>query len=184
MTKQDVINLFIEKESDQSFFNDAVRALQKAPAKNLSLISFYNRSGFSKQRVKSLAYDVKKAWNIKDAEIKEANAPEPVAELPDELKEELAAADLDQMNYNKEIKPLAATVAKALNHSFTNQKKATLVNFLQQKKSEYGLNEVLEDQETEKEQEAEQEAEQETENEQETQNEQQAENEQETKSEA
>ena len=141
MTKQEVIEVFVEKKSNASLFNDLMRCLQQAPLKNLSLISFYNRSGFSKQRLKSLIYDVKKAWGIKDAEIKKAAKPKEKPVLSKELQFKLAEVDLDQLNYNDQLKPIAAEVAKELDHTFLNQKKSTLLDFLKEKKSEYGLKE-------------------------------------------
>lgn len=145
MTKQEVIQLFVDKKSNESLFNDLMRALQQAPLKNLSLVSFYNRSGFSKQRLKSLIYDVKKAWAIKDADIKKISEADKEPVLSEKLQQKLAQSDLDQMNYNDELKPLAAEIAKELNHKFLNQKKDTLLGFLSQKKSEYGLNEPAKD---------------------------------------
>ena len=148
MTKEQVIQLFVDKKSNESLFNDLMRALQQAPLKNLSLVSFYNRSGFSKQRLKSLIYDVKKAWAIKDADIKKVSEADKEPVLSEELQQKLAEADLEKMNYNDELKPLAAEIAKELNYKFLNQKKDTLLGFLSQKKSEYGLNEPAKDPES------------------------------------
>lgn len=141
MTKQEVIQLITNGGSGPSYYVSLKNALAQAPAKNLSLISHYNRQAYSAQRLNTLVYDVKKAWSIKDADLKAAPKAEAKQKLKPEAKskvnsEDWTSLDLSSLDYRKELKPLAAQVAEQSGDEPKSQKKADLIAFLKEKKSE------------------------------------------------
>lgn len=71
--KIEVLNYFKSlPKSLEEQFNTAFQLFRKCPAKSMSQLTFYNRAGFSKNNLKSLHYDLKKAAGVSDAEIKAA----------------------------------------------------------------------------------------------------------------
>jgi len=160
MDKKKVINKIKDAElNERQRFSALIPALSSAPRKNLSLTAHYNRSGFSKDRLKSLIYDVQKAWSISDAELRnavfvvkkgkkakkskkadlgkedETQTEEEKANALQQANEELKALDLEKAGYH-EFKGLAFTLAKLLDVELQDKTSATLSAFLaEQKKS-------------------------------------------------
>jgi len=137
MTKQEVISILNSKGSDQSKFGRLILALQQAPVKNLASVSFYNRSGFSAQRFKTLVYDVKKSYGITDGDLSAKPKAAPKAPEPKKDSKEIdLEVDFEALDYHKELRPLAADVAEATGDEPASQKKADLIAFLEQAKKE------------------------------------------------
>lgn len=143
MTKQEAIKILKSDQSPSQKFMALLMALQQAPQKNFVLVGSYNRRGFSPNALKSLKYDVKKAFEIKDSDltekvkaIKDESLNADVKIDKEEVQKWLLEADLENLNYNKELKPLASDVSKAFGGEPESQKKVDLMAFLQQKKSD------------------------------------------------
>lgn len=69
MEKSEVVQIINGENSEKQKFSELVMALSKAKYPNLSLVSHYNRSGYSKSNFSTLLYDVKKAFGIKPADL-------------------------------------------------------------------------------------------------------------------
>jgi len=143
MTKEDVILILNDSSSDKSKFSRLIPALQQAPIKNLANVSYYNKAGYSAQRFKTIVYDVKKSYSITAADLSafqkvEKSKPEgktAKATTPLDLKTALDV-DIHALNYHKELRPLANDVADHLGEELESQKKADLIAYLEEKKSE------------------------------------------------
>lgn len=146
MTKDEVVKIINSDLSDSAKYGALTQSLNKAPVKNLSLVNFYNRSGFSKARLKTLEYDVKKAFNISKADLsakvdpKSAKSKPVDAENTEDVQTDFDIqvalnADFASLNYHKELKPLANDVADFLGEELKSQKKADLIAYLEEKKS-------------------------------------------------
>lgn len=140
MTKDEVITIINSDLSEPAKFGALTQALNKAPVKNLSMANFYNRSGYSKARLKTLEYDVLKAFSISKADLSSVVSSKPKAKNPKpEAKSDFdieTALDVDfsTLNYHKELRPLASDVADALGEELESHKKADLIAYLEEKK--------------------------------------------------
>ncbi len=168
MEKSEVVKIMLSESSEKQKFSELVMALSKAEHPNLTLVSHYNRSGYSKSNFSTLVYDVKKAFNIKASDMRvvtkkekvdvatseasteevnsiEVNAEEVIAEEVSTEKtdlelanEKLAEIDLSSANYHQEIVPLANELAQLLNLELPGKSKAVLVSFLEEQKKSLG----------------------------------------------
>lgn len=99
---------------------------------------FYNAAMYSPVNLESLEYDLKKLCGITDREVKKlvsANKQEVkdldvIVELPEEIVERLKQVNLEELNYNSELKPLAKNISEALGVEPTSQKKVDLIAFI------------------------------------------------------
>lgn len=110
MDKNEVINLLKDQEkSPREKFSLLVMALNSAPHKNFALVSHYNRSGFSFARLKSLTYDVQKAYAITDAQLKRFEKKKAVKILKSD---EMKATDAVEHIQKTDFKDLKSFLAK------------------------------------------------------------------------
>lgn len=110
MDKNEVINLLKDQEKNpREKFSLLVMALNSAPHKNFALVSHYNRSGFSSARLKSLTYDVQKAYAITDAQLKRFEKKKVVKILKSD---EMKATDAVEHIQKTDFKDLESFLAK------------------------------------------------------------------------
>lgn len=124
-------------------FNALLQSFMQHPLKPGAAARHYNSAGFSKERLETLIYDVKKVYEISDVQLREFN-PEPEKErgikivgagntqdaFVTEALKELLDADLENLDYHKELKPLAANVANELGEQIDSFKTEDLKNYL------------------------------------------------------
>src|SRR5690606_14358644 len=143
MEKSKVIEVLHRNEEPQKQYNELLQLFMKHPHHGPALAKYYNASGFSKTNLETLRYDIKQTYDIADKEVREFVAEEKaeekkVAEAPKlteaEISEKLSV-DLDSLDYNKELKPLATEISNALGHEIPNYKKETLQNYLKDQKA-------------------------------------------------
>ena len=99
---------------------------------------FYNAAMYSPVNLESLEYDLKKLCGITDREVKKlvsANKQEVkdldvIVELPEALKAKLQDLDVENANYNTELKPIAKELSEALGVEPISQKKVDLIAFI------------------------------------------------------
>lgn len=138
MTKQEVIERLKAKQTDSQKFMALLLALQQAPNKNFTLVGSYNRKGYSPSQLKTLKYDVKKAYNIShtDLSAKATKTESKPKYDKEEIFKNLVEVNLYKLDYHKGLKPLAADLAERLGGEPKSLRKADLIDFIEEKKSD------------------------------------------------
>tara|TARA_R100000306_G_C4373305_1_gene140904 strand:- start:1013 stop:2182 length:1170 start_codon:yes stop_codon:yes gene_type:complete len=146
MEKKKVIEALNKNDEPQKQFNELLQLFIKHPHHGPSLAKYYNASGFSKENLQTLKYDVKQTYGITDAEVRALAEEEKalkkkqekeLAEIKLKVKitEDLSKFDFENADYRKELKPFAVEVSNALGHELPNMKTETLVSYLQDQKA-------------------------------------------------
>lgn len=119
-------------------FNAAMKLLRKSPFHNVMVLRAYNNAGYTPQNLKSIIYDLQKAFGISDKElrlrVKVVGMNTDENEYSD-LQNQLLNSVLEDLDYHKELKPLASALAEETETELADFKKETLLNFLQEHKS-------------------------------------------------
>ena len=140
MTKTDVLtHLSDQSLSDREKYSTLLSALQSAPIKSLNLVSYYNRSGFTRQNFVSIKYDVQKAWDISRKELSSFKAKE-TEKVSSNFKLDQSKEDLKNLSW-PELRSLNSHVCDELKLEERPTKKADIIEFL----SQFTVNEVDED---------------------------------------
>lgn len=143
--KEQVLELLRDnKMKAHEKFNDALYLLRKHPHANPIAVRNFNQRGVSPEGLKNLLYDLKQVYKITDAEVRskkqlvpqtpKKEKPETIGGLPKSLAEQLAEINIEDANYHKELKPLAADIADFIGVELENWKTETLTHFLQTQK--------------------------------------------------
>ena len=119
-------------------YKGLVEKLKELDGATPSQKRFYNAAMYSPVNLEGLEYDLKKLCGITDREVKKlvsANKQEVkdldvIVELPEEIVERLKQVNLEELNYNSELKPLAKNISEALGVEPTSQKKVDLIAFI------------------------------------------------------
>lgn len=143
MEKTKVLEVLRNNDSPQKQYNDLLQLFMKHPHHGPAQAKFYNASGFTKPNLETLQYDIKKCYGISDTEVR--NFVPEKKEAPEEkaLQAKKGAADLleqldvnfEELDYHKELKPLALEVSNSLGHELPNMKTATLIAYLNDEKA-------------------------------------------------
>lgn len=144
MEKTKVLEVLRNNDSPQKQYNDLLQLFMKHPHHGPSLAKYYNASGFSKANLDTLKYDIKQTYGITDAEVRnfvpekkaeKVNLEKASEELNNALGEQLLKIDVDQLDYHKELKPLAIALANSRDIELRDMKADTLRDFLNEEKS-------------------------------------------------
>lgn len=125
-TKEQVVQALKSDEPLKEKFNKLLELFLKHPGKPAGAARFYNSSGFSKERLKSLSYDIQKLFGItsKELTVRLVETMKPVKSN--------AVKGLKDLDYAKELKPLAIKMAKENGDTLTSMKKADLIAYVNQ----------------------------------------------------
>lgn len=100
MDKSTVISLLKDDKQDKrNKYSMLLMALNQAKNKTLSLLAFYNRAGFSQKNLKSIEYDVKKAFGITTSDMRQSKETD---SKPEENKPETDKKEADKEEADKE----------------------------------------------------------------------------------
>ncbi|HUI32013.1 MAG TPA: hypothetical protein VLY84_00220 [Dysgonamonadaceae bacterium] len=122
----------VQRERFQVLFDLYRKHPEALPTLNRS----FNAQGYSPANLRSIEYELKKTYKIKDSEVASFSAKETkvvrldVKALSAELLAELQLLDFDVVDYSKVLKPLANRVAKELDVKLESTKKVDLIAFL------------------------------------------------------
>lgn len=117
-------------------FKKLLQLLLDSPKSTPGQKRYYNSAGFSPARLSSIEYDLKKLYSISDKDLHKAaktrklNNIEVTKELPDTLLLKYKDLDIDNADYNKELKPLAKTLSELLDKKPESNKKLDLIAFI------------------------------------------------------
>lgn len=125
-------------KSPKERYKALVEQLKDLPGATPSQKRFYNAALYSPVNLSSLEYDLKKLCGIIDREVKnmvlankqDAKELDVVVELPEELKAKLQDLDIENANYNTDLKPIAKEITEALGVEPESQKKVDLIAFI------------------------------------------------------
>lgn len=120
--KHKTIKILATETNRAKRFN-ALFTVFRSVSKNAREIAAYNSGGVAS--LDKLEYDLKKYLGIRDLEVhsftKKASKEKPVV---------FTLADLEDLDYHKELKPLAASLAEKYGKEPASQKKADLLDFI------------------------------------------------------
>ncbi len=158
--KNEVVAALADKElKGAQRFNRLLKLYRKHRYANPMLSRNYNRSGYSKNNLKTLEYDVKQLYEVSAGDLKkvlnqvqddkvkdlETSAEQEGKEVPDQARDDKAkgqvAEDIEKVNlkeadYYKEILPLATKWAASKGEDLKSRKKADLIAYLEAAKEE------------------------------------------------
>lgn len=140
-TKNEVKEVLVTSyASPKEKFNAILAIFLKLDTVTEAQKRYFNAAGFSPNNLDALQYDIKKLCGIKDTElvsakkdVKKEVAPTPT--IPVEAQTVIDTVDLNSLDYNKELKPLAKAVAEVLQVELPSQKKVDLIAFLEELKT-------------------------------------------------
>lgn len=124
LNKNEVIQALKSNVSPAKKFNSLLQLFMQHPHKAPGAARFYNSAGFSKERLANLEYDVQQVYGITKKEL--MNAPAVKAEK----KKEVEVKSFEDLDYHKELKPLAVETAEKLGDELPSMKKADLIEYL------------------------------------------------------
>lgn len=141
MDKQKVIETLASNDAPKKQFNVLLEHLMAHPHHPSGVARFLNARGYTPENLEMLKYDVMKTYEITKSAVS-AFVPEPTAKkevaqeaLPT-LVQQLIEADLENLDYHKELKPLSVALAESQGVELADMKKETLLNYLNAQKEE------------------------------------------------
>lgn len=141
MEKQKVIEKLASDTEARAQFNELLPMAIAHPHFPAGAARYLNASGFTPANLETLKYDIKKTYGISDMDVLNF-VPEKTDETDtEETKltfEEIAEklnVNLEELNYQRELKPLALEVSKSLGHELPNMKTETLLSYLSDQKA-------------------------------------------------
>ncbi len=144
MEKKKVIVALTGNEVPQKQYNELLQLFIKHPHHGPAQAKYYNASGFSKPNLDTLKYDVKKCYGITDAEVRNYVPEKKEESIQEQFKRETKElgdflvkllGNFEEMDYHKELKPLAVEVSNKFKHELPDMKTATLVAYLGEQKA-------------------------------------------------
>ncbi|MAR57245.1 MAG: hypothetical protein CMM93_08690 [Rickettsiales bacterium] len=142
--KASVIAILKGGDTPQGRFNQLLQKLLAHPEHAPGLAKHYNAAGFSKERLATLEYDVKKTYGVTNRDL---ISFEPLTDAPktktqssgtnnSNALQTLFDGDIEAMDYHKELKPLATELAAERGDELPDMKGATLSEYLHKVKDE------------------------------------------------
>lgn len=137
--KNTVVALLAAKyDSAKSRYQALVKCFLKLAGATPGQKRYYNASKFTKGNLQALEYDMKKLCGISEADVKKASkaikkatVADNTPSLPNEVLDKLNTIELESADYNKELKPLAKLLAEHTSKEPQDQKKVTLLAFIE-----------------------------------------------------
>ena len=136
--KNEIIDIFVNLRKDaKAKYQALVKVLLALSNSTPAQKRYYNASIYSPLNLSGLEYDIKKLCGITDSDISRAVKTEKktvtkvVSIFPEDLKNALQDLDLENADYNKELRPLAKQLSKVYNKEPESQKKPDLIAFIE-----------------------------------------------------